>query len=140
MPTQHIHRLLLVVPAARCAGLNAWVRANLDITGGDWFTPSLSATGAAPTTHAWASFALTDSQGKKLLMRLAQQSGLTQPANWDTMTRAQKKSWLISNRATVKSGIGVYIEPGENDVAGGWPDPQAVLTACGLKVVRPAML
>ena len=137
--TQHIHRLILIVPAARCAALNSWIRTNLDPTGADWFTANLSASGNAPATHAWASFAHIDAEGKKLLMRLAQQSGLSQPADWDQKTRAQTKTWLLSNRTTVKNGIGVWIEPGENDAAGGWPDPQTVLTVNGLKVIQPEM-
>lgn len=121
MPTQHVHRLHLVVPTSRCAALNAWVRANLDPTGADWFTPTLSATGLAPYTHAECSVSLTDAEGKKLLTRLATVSGIQAPADWDSRTRAAKKAWLASQRAAIDSAIGVLVTGMDND--GVWADP-----------------
>jgi len=132
--TQHIHRLVLIVPAARCAGLNAWIVANLDATGSDWFTPSLSATGSLPATHAWASFACTDQEADKLLLRLAQQSGVAKPAGWDTYTRAQKRAWLLSKKAAVRSAIGVLAHGFDND--GVWDAAEDRLTEMGLQVIQ----
>lgn len=134
MPTQHLHRLTIIVPAARCAALNAWIKANVDTTGGDWFTPSLSATGNEPATHAACGVALTEAEGKKLLGRLAAASGISQPANWDTMTRQQKKQWLMDQKAAIRSAIGVLVVGMEN--GGEWIPSKDSRTEMALKPIE----
>jgi hypothetical protein len=134
MTTAFLHRLLVIVPAARCAALNAFIKGGINPSGGDWFAANLSASGTAPATHAWASFAVTDAQGKILLGRLAQQAGLTQPASWDSFTRAQKRQWVLDQRAAVRTAIGVWLVPDNND--GAWSDPAAALAVLGLQLIQ----
>lgn len=130
MPTQHVHRLYVIIPAARCNAVNAWIKANLNPEGGDWFTPCLSADGNAPHTHAHCDAALTDAELKLLLRRLVQIASLDLPANWDTRTRAQKKAWFATQRDAVNTNVGIYIEFGDND--GSWPDAAAAMAAKGV--------
>ena len=135
MQTLYQNRLILIIPANRCAALNAWVKANIDPTGADWFTPTLSANGQAPATHAWANFALTDEQSETWWTRLTQISGMQKPANWKTMTRQEKKTWVISNRAAIQAGAVVKdVEPIFNTET--WTDPQTVLTRAGLQLIN----
>lgn len=133
MATNFGNRLLVIVPAARVAGLNAFIKAGIDPTGGDWFTPNLSANGQLPATHAWASAAATEGQAKAFAQRVCQQASITLPDDWDTKTRAQKLAWVLSVRDQVYSTIGVYVAPMIND--GVWTDPQDALTATGLQVI-----
>lgn len=133
--TDYLHRLFVVIPAARRAGLNAWIKANLDPTGGDWFVASLNATGSTGAiTHYAADFAVTNTQAKKLLGRLCQQAGIPEPSGWDGWTRQQKKDWLLSQRAAIRTAIGVRILASDNE--GTWGDKAAELTAAGLKFRR----
>jgi hypothetical protein len=127
------NRLLVIVPSARCAALNAFIRAGIDPTGADWLTPTLSATGSAPATHAWMCAAATEGQAKAFAQRVCQQASITFPADWDTKTRAERLAWVLSVRGQVYSTIGVYVAPMYND--GVWTDPQEALAATGLQVI-----
>lgn len=113
--TQHLHRILLIAPAARCAALNTWVRNNRDPTGSGWFVPSLSATGAAPATYAVACWSDTDAGLRTWGLRLAAMAGISLPADWDERTRQQKKQWITSQRGTIWDAIGVWVYAWHND-------------------------
>jgi hypothetical protein len=130
MPTQHLYRVLAVVPAARVAALNSWLKANLDAGGGDWLTPSLSATGDAPFTHAWFSAALTAAEFKLVMQRLCTLASVTPPADWDQLTRAERKAWLLSQRPAINAATGVYVQAMDGD--GVWDLPGDALAAKGL--------
>lgn len=135
MATRHVHRLLAVTTAARCAAVNARVRQRLDPSGSDWFTPSLSATGEAPATHAWACFALTDEDAKDLLYWITEQANIPRPsdATWDGWSGAERRQWVRSVRNTVRTRLGVWLVPMDN--LGRWDEPQEVLDFLGLKVI-----
>jgi hypothetical protein len=135
MATQHEYRFLAIVPAASIAQFNTWLRNNIDPAGGDWLVANLSATGLAPATHGWFSAALTPAQMKQVALRLCTLASVTPPADWDTMTRAQRKAWLIGARAAINTAIGVWIQPSDND--GDWDNPAAALAAKGLQVIAP---
>ena len=137
MTTQHLFRLILIIPALRQAAFNTWWKANLDAAGGDkTFTTGLNATGAGAPTHYWMNGAFTVSELKIIMRRLANLSGVVEPATWDSMTRAQKFNWFRNNKPSM-SGIIVDIEPMPND--GIWLDPQEVLTRAGLKTIEPVL-
>lgn len=137
MPTKYLHRLHLVIPAARVAAANTWLRANIDTTGGDWFRANLSATGEAPFTHAQASAALTDSQAKSLLAYLAGLASQSLPANWDARTRAQKQAAIAGARDAINTTAGVYLTLSDND--GAWPDLAAALQAKSVRAASEAV-
>jgi hypothetical protein len=130
MPTDRIHRFVLVVPQARVSAFNTWIKANIDPGGGDWLIVPLSPGGQAPATHAWAGFSATDDQARKLIIRLCQMANIAQPAGWDTMSRKQKIQWVASQSPNIFAAIGVWIEPADNE--GDWPDPAGVLLRLGL--------
>lgn len=134
-PTTHFHRLLLIVPAPRCAGLNAWIRAAIDPTGEDWLTPNLSPTGEVPSTHASACFATTEGIASTFLSRLALTCGIQSPADWANWTRDQKLDWILLQREQIYSNIGVWVEPMRND--GTWSDPNATYARLSLQPLSP---
>jgi hypothetical protein len=139
MPTQHLHRVLLVVPAARADAFNSWVKSSgLDPQGGDWLAVGLSPTGEPPPTFYWCSTAMTNQELKLFMQRLCSMSGIAPPATWDTMSRQQKKQWLLNQRQEIRQQTGVWVAPMDND--GVWDNPADALAAVGLQVIRPAMV
>ena len=94
----------------------------------------LSASGTAPATHSWFNAAFTNSELKLLMQRLCVLSGIAAPATWDTMTRQQKKQWLLGQRGEIRTTIGIGILAMDND--GAWDDPTQELAAAGLQAVR----
>ena len=135
MATNHLNRVVLVVPDARKAAFNAWVRNNLDPSGDDWLTAGLSASGNAPATHWWCSAALTNAEARQVLDRLYALASLT-PPDWRTLTRAQVRARLASDRAALQSAAGLRLAHSDND--GDWPDPNTLLAAAGLRRVQPS--
>lgn len=135
MPTLFIRRILFIVGNSRKATFNAWWAANIDTEGaGDQtFTVPLSATGLAPATHWAACGAFTEPQFKKIMARLCNLSSITPPANWDGMTRNEKRDWLRGQIPAIRAAIGVSILIGENDNGG--VDYQAELLARGLQTI-----
>jgi hypothetical protein len=133
VPTQHQFRLLLIVPEARRAAFNAWVKANLDPAGGDWVRSTLSATGSAPATHGWCSAAMTAAEFKAAVQRLCALASITPDPAWDSMTRSQKRDWLVGQRQAIDAATGIYLQAVDND--GSWGDAQAALKAKGLKPI-----
>ena len=136
MPTLHQYRLYAIVPAARVATVNTWVRNNLDPTGGNWLSLNLSADGTAPYTHAHFSAALAVPEIKLILTALAAQAGRTLPADWDARTRAQRKAWLVSARNAIDSNSGIYLTLSDND--GEWEAPEMALAHKGLQTAIAA--
>lgn len=133
--TRHVYRVYLIVPSARLADLNAWIASEIDPTGESWVSATLSATGAAPATHGWTSFAATDADAIKWVVRLAATLGGTPPANFAAYTRDQKKAYLTAAAPALRSGVGVSVWIFDND--GVWPSPASLLAAVGLRVVTP---
>src|SRR5687768_8989865 len=96
MATLHLHRLVLVCPAARIAALNTWLRSNLDPTGADWLRLSLQPIAGGAASHGWFSTGLTNAELKKVIGRLCALASIAfPPLGWDDMTRNQKKTWII---------------------------------------------
>lgn len=139
MATQHIHRLALICPVARQAAFNAWVHSSgLDSSGGPWLTVGLSPTGNTPATHFVCNAALTNQELRLVMVRLCQLASIAQPASWDTMSRQQRKQWLLDQRTPIRTATGIGILPFDND--GQWDSVEDVLVALGLKVITPALV
>lgn len=62
-PTVYVHRLIIVAPLAKRAAANVETK-KVDAAGGDktFDAGSLSASGVAPATHSWCSWAMTDAE------------------------------------------------------------------------------
>jgi len=138
MATQHLYRLLFVIPAASRVSFNTWCKVNLNNnTGDDWFGGlGLSASGNLPATHYWASAGLTGAEAQAAVQRLCTVSGVAIAPTWGTMTKAQKIQWVQDNRAAILAGAGnLRVRAMAND--GDWDDPIAELAAAGLQVIQP---
>lgn len=136
MPTQHIRRLLMVVPAAQASAYNTWLANNLDVPGVTWgetFSVGYSATGIAPATHFVTCAAMTDEQFRKVFVRLCFQAGITFPVGWAGMTRDEKRDWARAQIVAIRIALGVRLLIDDND--GQWDDYAARLEAAGLKPV-----
>lgn len=130
MPTQHQIRFLALVPAARKNVVNTWIRNNLDVTGGDWLTAGLNTTGTGAPTYYWFSAALTVPEFKKLTNQLLGSASISLPANWDTLTNAQKFQWIGTQKSAVTAVTGIRMRVFANDAD--WDNPADELAAAGL--------
>ncbi len=134
--TNHVHRLLIIAPAARQVAVNAWIAANIDAVG-SWLTATLNATGlkADAVTHYWCSAGLTDVQAKAFLVKICQLAVVALPtaAQWDSATQATKIAWLAGARAALVVGYGVYLNLSDN--TGAWDNFQGIAAGLGLKPV-----
>lgn len=131
MTTLHLHRFTCIVPAARVNALNSWIANNLDSTGSNWLVLRLDTVNGDMMTHAWFSAAFTNGEFKKVAMRLCNLANIDLPANWDSLTRNQKKAWLISQRATIRTNTGIYFQSSDGD--GVWDSPDDALSATNLQ-------
>jgi hypothetical protein len=130
--TDFTERITIILPVARVANFGTWWQANIDPSDDCTTWPALNAAGDnSPATHRWCCTALTLPKVRKLMVRLCQVSGITQPAQWDTRNRAQKRQWLLSNRAAIRTAIGVWIGHTDNDQA--WERFDDHLETMGLK-------
>lgn len=135
--TRYTYAVLLVYPLAEAAGVNAFVREEIDPDGADWLTPALSPTGQAPATHGWFSFAATAAQAELWLARFAARLGGQVPAGFTTLPRDAQRQWMAGAQDALWQATGVYFQAVFND-AGEIPDPAVALTACGLARIVPA--
>jgi len=134
MPTQLIRRVLFLVPDARKAAMVTWWMANVDASDTNLLSVGLSATGSAPATHWAACAALTDVQFKKVMQRLCNLASITPPANWDSMTRTEKRDWLRSQIVPIWQRAGIGIRVDDND--GTWDDYRAAVATAGLRFLQ----
>lgn len=131
MATLFLHRLSVIVPAARRAVFLAWWRANIDAD--ETLDVELNPAGDAGTATAyWLSTALKNADTIKIIRQLAQMASLTLPPAGST--RAQVKQWLVDNRAAIVAVVGLYARISDND--GVWHDHEAELTGAGVQRVR----
>lgn len=132
--TNHLVRLLALVPAARQNAVNNWVKANLDPTGANWLRVGLSPTGNAPATFYLFNAALTVPQFKLLAAQLLQMASISLPNDFDSMTLAEKFTWFRAQIPTIRTATGIRLRVFNNDAA--WDNPNDELAAAGLKPVE----
>jgi hypothetical protein len=139
MPTtDHVHRLNMIVPAAKVPAVVAWFQNQI---GPDSLPPGLgpplNATGnpADPVTHNWCCASYTDPECKAILVKMCQNAGLPvpTPAQWDNATQPQKLTWLLSVRDAVLAQFGAWINLAMNE--GQWDSPQEALDHMSLKTI-----
>ena len=135
MATRHLHRVLIVTNNARKAALTTWWVSNIDPNGATTFDQGLSATGSAPATHWWACAALTNAQVRAVLNRRYATASMT-PPEWNSLTRAQIRTRLATDRAALVAASGVRMWHCNNDDA--WDDFAALRAASGLSPVGAA--
>lgn len=133
MATQHLHRILCIVPAgAKATTVASWLQSNIDPNADPAVGPGLSAAGSAPATHAWLCGAYTDPQAKAILAKLCQLAAVAPPSNaqWNGWSGAQKRAWLASVRGAILAGYGLGVWLADNTAA--WDDAAAAAATMGL--------
>lgn len=135
MPTNYLHRLLIVCTNARKASLTTWWVNNVDPNGSNTFNHGLSASGSAPATHWWACVGLTNADARQALNRWYAIAGVSAP-NWNTMTRAEIRAQVASDWNALVAGSGIRIWHSDNDA--NWDDFQDRRSGVGLQKIQVA--
>jgi len=126
--TDYLFRVLLIVPSARKAGLDAFIQEEFDDAA--WLVVELSATGTAPATHYGTCFACTMSDTSKWADRLATDGGVSLPPEFQYYNADQRIAFMAASRPTLKANTGVVVYVCRNDQQ--WFDVEAILQAEGL--------
>jgi hypothetical protein len=123
--TNYTYKIFLIVPAARVAAVNTWLKTNIDPTGNDWVALVLSSDGEPPYTHGWCCFHATPNQAAAILQRLATVASVTPPdSGWRSLTRQEQRT-VFANLKTALRAQGWYIKIGFNDEGEGPRDIDA---------------
>ena len=138
MPTQFTERLTIILPVARVGMFGTWFKANIDPNDDCSTWPALNAVGgvgSAAATHVWASGAFTPAQHRALMQRLCTMAVVVFPPLWDSWTRAQKLTWLLTTRGLIRTATGIWV--GHCDNAGAWERFDDHLVTMGVQRRRP---
>ena len=133
MSTSYLYRVWLIVPAARQAGLNQFIREEFDT--GDWLLVPLSASGNGPATHFACCFACTHDQTTIWAERLTTDGGVPLPPGFGSYTPDQRIQFMEGAYLTLKSLTGVIVRTCRNDVMPWTLDFDSILQTEGLKRV-----
>lgn len=128
------YRTYMAAPLDRLPALRAGIVARgIDPAGADWFVENLSADGSAPATHGWASWSDDDDGTLAWAGWLVEVVGGVLPADFSTMTPAQRMAFFNAAAPSIKAATGVFVMVVDNLKP--WPVPKDVATAAGLKMV-----
>jgi len=131
MVSSVIHRLWAIIPANSQQAANAWIHANFDTVGGNWFTNGLSLSGTAPATAYWVNVGLTDSDLTTLLNYFCGMFSVSLPSDWSIYSQENKQAWVSLN-CTKINGFTLLLD---NNL-GVWTDPSVVLQSTALQVIQ----
>lgn len=132
MPTQYLHRILIVTNNARRAALTTWWVNNIDPNGATTFDQGLSASGNLPATHWVACATLTNNQVALCLNRWYQIASLS-PPQWGQLNRQQIRQRIQTDWNTLIA-TGIRMFHCDND--GAWDNFYDRLTQSGLQFIR----
>ena len=136
MASLYIHRVFVIIPAAKQAQVNAWWKANVDPAGGDLtFTAGLSASGSGSVSHYVACGSFTAAQFKLVVQQLCALAAVSFPSTWDAMTAAQQRAWVVSQYTGLRNKSNLKWVTVDNN-AGSWSDYELETGAAGLKRIR----
>jgi hypothetical protein len=113
MSTDYVFRVSLIVPSARKAGLDTFIRSEFDDH--EWLLGELSNTGAAPSTHYGTCFSCTLSQSTTWAERLTSEGGVPLPSEFAGMNADQRIAFMEGASATLKTLTGVVVRVCRND-------------------------
>jgi len=133
MSTSYLYRVWLIVPAARQAGLNQFIREEFDT--GDWLLVPLSASGNGPATHFACCFACTHDQTSTWAERLTTDGGVPLPAGFTAYTPDQRIAFMEGAYPTLKQLTGVVVRTCRNDQMPWTLDFGTILSTESLKVM-----
>jgi len=137
MPTLHVWRIILIIPAAKVAAVVTWFNNNIgpNAVSAD-LGPGLNASGLAgdPVTHRWCNGSWQDGDARLILRQLCILAGVTPPtlAVWNGWTRQEKIDWLQSVQAGIWSGYGAWVTLADNE--GNWHNAPVEANGRGLQV------
>jgi hypothetical protein len=131
--TNFTQRLLVAIPVEQADAYNAFVKDNLDPTGGDWFRVPLNTTGNAddPPTHFWACFAATDDQASQFLDFMSDSAGLKPVTGPGKNLGLASRVSSIAQQLQDSQGITVV----QSDNQGDWISPADAVKPLGLMPV-----
>ena len=127
--TDYLFRVLLIVPASRKAGLDAFISEEFDDA--EWLIVELSPTGTAPATHYATCFSCTMDDTSKWADRLATDGGVSLPPEFSGYTADQRIQFITASRPALKQNTGVIVYVCRND--GEWFDVEQILAGEILK-------
>jgi hypothetical protein len=133
MSTSYLYRVWLVVPAARQAGLNQFIREEFD--NADWLLVPLSASGEEPATHFACCFSCTHDQTSTWAERLTTDGGVPLPTGFGSYTPDQRIAFMEAAYAQLKQLTGVIVRTCRNDAMPWALDIGTILAAESLKVM-----
>jgi hypothetical protein len=114
MTTDYVFRVSLIVPAARKAGLDQFIREEFDDH--EWLVVELSSTGTAPATHYGTCFSCTMNQSSKWADRLTSEGGVPLPPEFAGMNADQRIAFMEGASSGLKALTGVVVRVCRNDV------------------------
>jgi hypothetical protein len=129
--TDYVFRVSLIVPSARKAGLNTFIRDEFDDA--SWLAVELSATGAAPATHYGTCFSCTMPQSSTWAERLTSEGGVPLPPEFSAMNADQRIQFMEGASPALKQLTGVVVRVCRNDAMPWAVTFDDVLTTEGLK-------
>lgn len=136
--TSHQFRVLLIVPAARQSGLNAFCK-EFDPSGENWIIVPMSATGSAPATHYATCFSCTLADTQTWATRLTTDGGVPLPPGFSGYNVEQRIAFMEGARPTLKALTGVVVYVCKNDQFP-WFDSlggiEGILTTEGLQRIQ----
>ncbi len=119
--TAYTYKFHLIVPAADCKGVNAWIKDSIDPSGSDWLTPNLPAPdGGTPDknhtfTHAQACFHATKGQAEKWAAMLEKFTPLLSLEGFTGKPRPAQKLDLAAYEPALKVSKGYALAMAFND-------------------------
>lgn len=137
--TNYVHRLGILIPVSLVAGVASWWADEVTAGRLEFDDPTqwigLNATGlqADGVTYRGSCGSYTNSEIKRILIRVGQLAGISLPADWDTKTLGQKIDWVMSQRDSVFAATNIWLAPCDN--LGDWAIIQNFLNDIGLKAV-----
>jgi hypothetical protein len=130
--TNHIHRLIVVIPAAQFAAVGQWWQSVIDPADDLSTWPALSPTGQLPETHRCGNMAFVPQQLRSTVAKVCQLAGITPPAlaTWNGWTPIQQRAWLTATRNQFYDQTGIWLDLADN--TGDWDDPVGIFANLGL--------
>jgi hypothetical protein len=113
MSTDYVFRVSLIVPSARKAGLDTFIRDEFDDN--EWLLVELSNTGAAPPTHYGTCFSCTMNQSTTWAERLTSEGGVPLPPEFAGMNADQRIAFMEGASSGLKALTGVVVRVCRND-------------------------
>lgn len=132
MASAYQHRLTIIIPVDKVAAMVVWFKANIGANSvPDDIGPALTSKNGKTITHRWCCGSFTDDQCKKILKKLAEESGVTPltDVEWNQKTKSQKMDWVDQNKNNIKNA-NMLVQISDNEL--NWKSPDVALSDINL--------